>query len=102
PQLIDTASGCVASAATTSANSEANVVSFASNNSIVACGAIACAHSTSSDVSSPQFPFEPAAADCFLTSRVKQPFFEPPAPQTPGRPYCWLNVSASETICGSS
>ena len=69
---------------------------------MVASGATECAHSTSIDSSSPQSPLLPAEADCSLTFRWKQSPLAPPAPHTPGSPYCWLKVSASAVMPGSS
>src|SRR5690242_19390509 len=97
PKLIDTALAPLATATSTACIRSVNGLLAASINRMLAAGAIACAHSTSSDVSSAH----PASVRGVLPDAgnfVKHPF----ELVHEGSPNCLLNTARSDSIVGSS
>src|ERR1700728_4176201 len=96
-QLIETTEAPLRTATTAPFTKSLRLFEGVSTSRIVAFGAMACAHSTSSAISMAQFAFEIGAFPVEYTLR-KQPLELLHA----ARPYCWSNTPRSASAFGSS
>lgn len=94
---METADAPLRTATSTAQNRSARLFEFASTRTMVACGAMACAHSTSRAISAPQLEFAAGLRPVAYTFR-NQPF----ALVQAGRLNWRLNTPRSASILGSS
>src|SRR5258708_9020557 len=95
PELIDTAAGCSAAAASTASFRCCIPGSAASTSTILACGATACTHSTSSAASPSQPPPSTVGPGMVCTEKSKQSVPVATLSQVCGRPDCLLKTFTS-------